>query len=66
VRELGPRQLSEVPRSEVAKLIRYLGLEGAPDDVVKRAVLGAYGLVRLSARTSQYLDECLSYRKRRR
>jgi hypothetical protein len=65
VRELGLRQLSEVPRSEVAKLIRYLGLEGAPDDVVKRAVLGAYGLARLTARTSQYLDECLSYRKRR-
>jgi len=65
LRELGPRQLSEVPRSEVAKLIKYLRLEGAADDVVKRAVLGAYGLVRLTARTSQYLDECLSYRKRR-
>jgi hypothetical protein len=65
VRELGPRQLSDVPRSEVAKLIKYLGLEGAPDDVVKRAVLDAYGLVRLTARTSQYLDECLSYRKGR-
>jgi hypothetical protein len=65
VRELGPRQLSDVPRSEVAKLIRYLGLEGSADDVVKRAVLGAYGLVRLTARTSQYLDECLRYRPRR-
>jgi very-short-patch-repair endonuclease len=65
VRELGPRQLSEVPRSEVAKLIRYLRLEGAADDAVKRAVLSAYGLVRLTARTSQYLDECLTYRPRR-
>jgi hypothetical protein len=65
VRELGPRQLSDVPRSEVTKLIKYLGLEGAADDVLKRAVLGAYGLVRLTARTSQYLDECLSYRNRR-
>jgi hypothetical protein len=65
VRELGPRQLSDVPRSEVAKLIRYLGLQGAADDVVKRAVLNAYGLVRLTARTSEYLDECLSYRLRR-
>jgi hypothetical protein len=65
VRELGPRQLSEVPRSEVAKLIRYLRLEDADDDVVKRAVLSAYGLVRLTARTSQYLDECLTYRPRR-
>ena len=43
VRELGPRQLSDVPRSEVAKLIRYLGLERAADDVIKRAVLNAYG-----------------------
>ena len=65
VRELGPRPLSDVPRSEVAKLIRYLGLDGAADDAVKRAVLGAYGLVRLTARTSQYLDECLTYRSRR-
>ena len=62
VRELGPRQLSDVPRSEVAKLIKYLYPEGAADDVVKRAVLHAYGLIRLTARTSQYLDECLSYR----
>jgi hypothetical protein len=45
----------------VAKLIRYLGLERAADDVIKRAVLNAYGLVRLTVRTSQYLDECLSY-----
>jgi hypothetical protein len=65
VRELGPRQLSDVPRSEVAKLIRYLGLERAADDVIKRAVLNAYGLVRLTVRTSQYLDECLSYISRR-
>jgi hypothetical protein len=65
VRELGPRQLCDVPRSEVAKLIKYLGLEGAAADVVKRAVLGAYGLARLTARSSQYLDVCLSYRKRR-
>jgi hypothetical protein len=64
LRELGPRQLSDVPRSEVAKLIKYLGVQGAPDETVKRAVLSAYGLVRLTARTSQYLDECLSYQSR--
>jgi hypothetical protein len=61
VRELGPRQLSDVPRTEVAKLVRYLGLERAADDVIKRAVLSAYRLVRLTVRTSQYLDECLSH-----
>jgi hypothetical protein len=65
VRELGPRRLSDVPRSEVAKLVRYLGLAGAADDEVKRAVLEAYRLSRLTARTSQYLDECLRYRLRR-
>ena len=61
VRELGPRQLSDVPRSEVAELIKYLDLGGAAADVVKRAVLNAYGLVRLTVRASLYLDECLSY-----
>ena len=64
-RELGPRQLSDVPRSEVAKLIKYLDLENAADEVVKRTVLNAYGLTRLTAKTSQYLDECLSYNSRR-
>jgi hypothetical protein len=44
----------------VAKLIKYLGLNSAADDAVKRAVLNAYGLVRLTAKASQYLDECLS------
>jgi very-short-patch-repair endonuclease len=61
LRELGPRQLLDVPRSEVAKLIKYLGLQDAPREEVKRAVLNAYGLVRLTARTSHYLDECLTY-----
>jgi hypothetical protein len=61
VREIGPRQLSDVPRSEVAQLVRNLDLEHAAPDVVKRAVLNAYGLIRLTVRTSQYLDECLSY-----
>jgi hypothetical protein len=65
VRELGQRQLSDVPRSEVAKLIKYLDLEDAADEVVKRAVLNAYGLIRLTEKTSQYLDECLSYNSRR-
>ena len=60
VRELGPRQLTDVPRSEVAKLIKYLSGQGAADDVIKRAVLNAYGLVQLSSKRSQYLDECLS------
>jgi very-short-patch-repair endonuclease len=65
VRELGPRQLTDVPRSEVAKLIKYLSSQGAADDTIKRAVLNAYGLVQLSMKRSQYLDECLNYNSHR-
>ncbi|MGP7999539.1 MAG: AAA domain-containing protein [Streptosporangiaceae bacterium] len=61
VRDLGPRELTDVPRSEVAKLIKYLSGQGAADDTIKRAVLNAYGLVQLSRKRSQYLDECLNY-----
>ena len=61
MRDIGPRQLSDIPRSEVAELIKNLDLGGCPVDVIKRAVLNAYGLIRLTARTGQYLDECLSY-----
>ena len=65
VRDLGPRELTDVPRSEVAKLIKYVSGQGATDDVIKRAVLNAYGLVQLSRKRSQYLDECLSYNSHR-
>jgi Protein of unknown function (DUF3320) len=61
VRDLGPHQLTDVPRSEVAKLIKYLSGQGAADDVIKRAVLDVYGLIQLSRKRSQYLDECLTY-----
>ncbi|MEA2405133.1 MAG: hypothetical protein QOE08_1780 [Thermoleophilaceae bacterium] len=57
VRELGPRTLEEVPLEEIAELMRRLaaarGLRGATD--LKRAVLSAYGLVRLTARADEYL-----------
>jgi hypothetical protein len=57
VRALGPRALEEVPLDEVADLIRRLRAAGGVRDAVglKRAVLGAYGLVRLTARTDEYL-----------
>jgi hypothetical protein len=53
VRELGPRTLEEVPLDEIAELMRRLRATGAAD--LKRAVLDAYGLVRLTARADQYL-----------
>ncbi len=52
VRELGPRELIEVPLDEIAELMRRLG----DVDDRKRAVLNAYGLVRMTARAEQYLD----------
>jgi hypothetical protein len=59
VRELGPRTLEEVPLDEVAELMRRLGAGLAPADL-KRAVLDAYGLVRLTARADEYLEEALA------
>ncbi|HEX8208073.1 MAG TPA: AAA family ATPase [Solirubrobacteraceae bacterium] len=53
VRELGPRELIEVPVDEIAELMRRLG----PQDDLKRAVLNTYGLVRMTARAEQYLTQ---------
>jgi dethiobiotin synthetase len=57
VRELGPRVLEEVPLDEVAELVgRIRTQRGLTDPAeIKRAVLGAYGLVRLTARADEYL-----------
>ena len=62
VRELGPRELIEVPLDEIAELMRRLQAAGQGGDL-KRAVLNAYGLVRMTARAEQYLttaEELLS------
>jgi dethiobiotin synthetase len=53
VRELGPRELIEVPVDEIAELMRRLG----PQEDLKRAVLNTYGLVRMTARAEQYLSQ---------
>ena len=52
VRELGPRELVEIPLDEIAELMRRLG----PQDDLKRAVLNTYGLVRMTARAEHYLS----------
>jgi hypothetical protein len=51
VRELGPRELVEVPLDEIAEVMRRLG--PVPDR--RRAVLEAYGLRRMTARAEEYL-----------
>jgi len=57
VRELGPRSLDEVPLDEIAELIRLIRGTGANSDPteLKRSVLNAYGLVRLTSRADEYL-----------
>ena len=60
VRKLGPRTLEEVPLDEIAELMRRLGL--TDDSALKRAVLSAYGLVRLTARADEYLALALGLR----
>lgn len=61
VRELGPRTLEEVPLDEIAELMRRLrAAHGTTDpEALKRAVLGAYGLVRLTTRADEYLGLAL-------
>ena len=57
VRELGDRVLEEVPLDEVAELMGRLGLQDP--DQLKRAVLGAYGLIRLTQRADEYLNAAI-------
>jgi hypothetical protein len=55
VRELGPRALDEVPLREVAELMRRLRAAGAIE--LSRAVLDAYGLVRMTAKAEDFLAQ---------
>jgi hypothetical protein len=58
VRELGPRALDEVPMREVAELMRRLRAAGATE--LPRAVLDAYGLVRMTAKAEDFLAQAQS------
>jgi hypothetical protein len=58
VRELGPRALDEVPMREVAELMRRLRATGATE--LPRAVLDAYGLVRMTAKAEDFLAQAES------
>lgn len=57
VRELGPRDLDEVPLDEIAELVRRIrGATGSSEPgELKRAVLNAYGLRRLTSKADEYL-----------
>jgi hypothetical protein len=57
VRELGPRTLEEVPVDEIAELMRRL--KTRDEAALKRGVLQAYGLVRLTTRADEYLGQAI-------
>jgi very-short-patch-repair endonuclease len=62
MRQLGPRQLNDVPRSEVQMLIHELDAADLDEETRTRAVLDAYGLIRLTERAREYVTECVAYR----
>jgi hypothetical protein len=61
VRELGPRELIEVPLDEIAELATRLRAAGGPAGAadLKRAILDTYGLRRMTARADEYLGLAL-------
>jgi len=62
IRARGDRSLQEIPVSEVAALMKRLRSENprlSPPEL-RRAVLDAYGLVRMTAKVLLYLDECIA------
>ena len=59
MREIGPRSFDEVPRSELAALVRAVRSmkpDGNPDEIY-REVLGIYGLVRMTAQVRRRFEE---------
>ncbi|MET0862809.1 MAG: AAA domain-containing protein, partial [Nakamurella sp.] len=60
LRQRGPRDLMEIPRSEIKTLMDALDLDANPAEL-KRAVLRELGFIRMTERTSEYLDQCLRY-----
>ncbi|WP_196073285.1 AAA domain-containing protein [Nakamurella alba] len=56
VRDRGPRDLTDIPRSEVRALMDLLELGAELDEDGRRAVLGEYGITRLTGKARAYLD----------
>jgi hypothetical protein len=61
IRQLGPRTLFEVPRSELLAIMELLTANGVHDWELDRELLNALGLKRMTARTVEFLQECRSY-----
>jgi len=61
VRERGPRELEEIPASEIQAVARQLRRQGASplDRNLMRDILARYGRVALTNAASAYLEKCL-------
>lgn len=57
VRELGPRELSEVPQAEIVALMQRLLAAGRAEAELPRATLDAYGLTRMTAKAEAALTQ---------
>ncbi|MGF9648716.1 AAA domain-containing protein [Pseudarthrobacter oxydans] len=61
VRQLGPRTIFEVPKSELTALLELLSASGVAEWELDREILNAYGLRKLTKKTKEYLQECRTY-----
>jgi very-short-patch-repair endonuclease len=62
LRELGPRSIFEVPKSEIVLAFEQLLSVGVDHDDLNREILTLLGLKRLTARTLNFLEEARQYR----
>lgn len=61
VRQLGPRTIFEVPKSELTALFELVSARGVADWDLDREVLNALGLKKMTKKTTDYLQECRGY-----
>jgi very-short-patch-repair endonuclease len=61
VRQLGPRTIFEVPKSELLALFELVSAQGVKEWELDREVLNALGLKKMTKKTTDYLRECRSY-----
>lgn len=61
VRQLGPRTIFEVPKSELMALFELIAARGVAAWDLDREVLNALGLKRMTEKTIEYLRECRDY-----
>jgi hypothetical protein len=60
VRDLGPREVDEVPVPELAAVMRHLSLHHEDEEDLFRAVMDEYGLSRLTAKRRDIFDRAFA------